>query len=93
MWPLELLIKSVMGLTVIAADVAIFFVAVRILAMRWPKRPLLALDRVGAALIEAACQTVGRVFHLSSFRARLAVLLILLLFCRMGLVMLLRPMN
>lgn len=60
MFLLELLLVSVIHLAVIGLDVFAFFVVIRVLTLRWPARPLLALDRVGEPITDPLIEAVTR---------------------------------
>ena len=56
---LELLIVSIVHLAIIGLDVLNFFVVICGLVLRWPKRPLLALDRVGEPVTDPLVASVA----------------------------------
>ncbi len=60
MFLLRLLIVSIVQLAMIGLDVFSFFVVIRMLALRWPKAPLLALDQVGKPVTDPLVASVGR---------------------------------
>jgi len=60
MFLFQLLIVSIVHLAMIGLDVISFFVVIRILALRWPKRPLLALDQVGRPVTDSVIASFGR---------------------------------
>lgn len=62
---LEHLVASLVHLVVIGIDVVGFFLVVRLLVIRWPKRLLLALDRVGKPVVQLL---VGAVIRVSPVR-------------------------
>ncbi len=60
MFLFELLFVSVIHLAVIGLDIVGFFVVIRVLILRWPARPLLALDRVGEPVTDPLIEAVER---------------------------------
>ena len=60
MFLFELLFVSVIHLAVIGLDVIGFFVVIRALTLRWPARPLLALDRIGEPISDPLIEAVTR---------------------------------
>jgi|GEM_PF-2341216 len=60
MFFIEFLLASVIHLAVIGLDVIGFFVVIRVLALRWSARPLLALDRVGGPVTDPLIEAVTR---------------------------------
>ena len=92
MFLFELLFVAVIHLALIGLDVVGFFVVIRVLALRWPARPLLALDRVGMPvthpLIEAVARAVPCDWTTSEERQKhiaAAMALLVLALCRLAL--------
>lgn len=92
MFLFQLLIVSIVHLAMIGLDVLSFFVVIRMLALRWPKPPLLALDQVGKPVTDPLLASVNRAlpWGWSSNPERrknvvAAVALLGLALCRLGL--------
>ena len=92
MFLLELLFVSIIYLAVVGLDVICFFVVVRVLALRWPARPLLALDRVGKPatdpLLESAFRAIPGHWVSSEQRRKhfaAALTLLVIALCRLAL--------
>ena len=60
MFLFELLFVSIIHLAMIGLDVIGFFLVIRVLAFRWPARPLLALDRMGEPAINPLIESAAR---------------------------------
>ena len=57
---IQLLMASLVYVVALGLDVLSFFVVVRILAQRWPRRLLLAFDQVGRPVTDPLLAAVGR---------------------------------
>jgi hypothetical protein len=57
---LEHLLLSILYLGPFLLDVAIFFLVVRVLSHLFPVRPILALDRIGSAGVDAVTRSIYR---------------------------------
>jgi hypothetical protein len=51
---------SIVYLAMIGLDVLSFFIVIRMLALRWPRAPLLSLDQVGKPVTDPLLPSVGR---------------------------------
>ena len=60
MFLFELLIGSIIHLAVIGLDIMGFFLVIRVLVLRWPTRPLLAVNRVGEPVTDPLVEAVVR---------------------------------
>ena len=89
---LPLFFASIVHLMATGLDVLSFFVVVRILAQRWPRRPVLAFDQVGKPVTDPLLAAVGRAVpcHWTGHPERrkhyvAAATLLVLALCRLGL--------
>jgi len=92
MFLLKLLFVSIIHLVMIGLDVIAFFVVIRVLALRWPARPLLALDRVGQPVTDPLIEAVARAIPCDWIdgeqrrrRIAAAVTMLVVALCRLGL--------
>jgi hypothetical protein len=94
MFLFELLFVSVIHLAVIGLDVIGFFVVIRALTLRWPARPLLALDRIGEPISDPLIEAVTRAIpsqwmtgkdRRKNLAAAAAATLLVLALCRLAL--------
>jgi hypothetical protein len=60
MFLFDLFIKSVIYLAIVGLDIVGFFLVIRVLILRWPVRPLMALDRVGQSVTDPLVESVTR---------------------------------
>ena len=92
MFLFELLFASLIQLAVIGLDVVSFFLVIRALCIRWPARPLLAMDRVGKPVTDPLIESVARAIPCDWIdgderrqRIALAVTLLVVALCRLAL--------
>ena len=92
MFLFELLLILIIQLAMIGLDVIGFFVVVRALVTRWPVRPLLAFDQIGRPVVDPLTDAVDRALPLllvrdlaCRTRAILALTLLTIALCRLGL--------
>ena len=57
------IIAGTLYLIVLPLDVLVLFVGIRVLVRRWPRRWLIAWDRIGTPLVELYLEQVGPVAH------------------------------
>ncbi len=84
------LLSAVLNGILVAVDVALFFIVVRVINRRWPTKRLSALDRWAAPVVEGLLQIVDRLernFGLSrrlSTTGKLVLLWVVLTLVRFG---------
>lgn len=60
MFLFELILVSIIYLAITGLDIVSFFLVIHVLSLRWPTRPLLALDRVGEPIADPLIEAVTR---------------------------------
>ena len=60
MFLLEQLVISIFNSVVIGLDIVGFFWVIRVLTLRWPVRPFLAMDRVGRPGVDPLIAAIDR---------------------------------
>ena len=92
MFLFEMLFAAIIHLVMIGLDLIGFFIVIRVLALRWPARPLLALDRVGKPALDPLIESAARAIPcdwIDDQRRRkhfaAAMVLLILSLCRLAL--------